>query len=34
MIKFYLNRIHKGLMEVGEVPAKWREQVIRELEKQ
>lgn len=31
MVKFYLNRIEKGLMTVEEVPTLWRARVEAEL---
>lgn len=33
MVKFYLNRIEKGLMDVTDVPKRWREAVEVELNK-
>ena len=34
MVKFYVNRIKQGKMTLEEVPAKWRDDVRAELEKQ
>lgn len=33
MIKFYVDRINSGKMELDQVPAKWREAVAEELKK-
>lgn len=33
MVKFYLNRIHKGLITINEVPKLWRAGVEAELHK-
>lgn len=31
MVKFYLNRIEKGLITIAEVPKYWKEKVESEL---
>lgn len=34
MVKFYLNRIEKGVMEIEDVPNYWRAKVETELQKE
>lgn len=33
MVKFYLNRIEKGIITIGDVPKYWRAKVEAELTK-